>query len=847
MKRLLQAFVNQNPLAPLISKVLKDFQPIKTLKALLEDAKDIIDAFSFWSSSTAAVSLAQEESEETYRGRARERLEVKRYGKALKHFQNHELVSLEGHVVPKSFIGLDAMTTQFVDVGISEMARCEVTLCEVARCEEVRRDMERCEVHKRLEAFLRREEVKQQLVSFSLIPITELWFTASLSVSSHISIEAGLPYEVSDDLLDGVLEKMQIDKIVQIKPPIISARFVFEPSAELLIELRAAMSGMADLLLKADGMAFTINLAGVPGSVGSGQAPAITSKPPDFTESYLQPTGAFQVNAGVRFRTRAVAKMQLCLFATICGGITIDYDHDAMVGADAALTHTAAPNARNSMGTGTTLYCDYSASDLQTYNSLVHDPLNSIVATVGFWYYVTLPKVVVYPEVNAMSCGKAITVWYDSLRDKTFAVIANDQLKAKQTQAEQHVEYKHWLTTSDVPFFVRDTRLMAWATSFGSQASPCLEDHPGRIYLFPATICPPPSPPALPPPPSPPPRLQLESGADVWLSVIHSGRWLSCSSTSCSASSTNCPNSTLRRLSTAVDDSCYYERFRIYRDSGTGAISNGDEVFLKHVKDQWFGCSTTSCDRSRTCPATRRTSSRCSGERFAIYNGDNSGPIYASDVVYADTFIFLKHVHTGGWLRCTTGGCEVTSSCPNDVLQRASSTSCPGETFGIFAPSPPPAIVSGDIVWLQKDSNRRWLSCDNSGCTASKSCPDDPTRRTYANGGCFGERFMIYSSANSGALTYGDSVYLEHVALDWLQCSATRCDANATCPSSPAMRATGSCNGEHFKIYNTYGMGPIYQGDVVWLQRADDDLWLQCSTSVCRTSASCPGSLKNRY
>lgn len=139
MKRLLQAFVNQNPLAPLISEVLKDFQPIKTLKALLEDAKDIIDAFSFWSSSTAAVSLAQEESEETYRGRARERLEVKRYGKALKHFQNHELVSLEGHVVPKSFIGLDAMTTQFVDVGISEVkpsSRCDSSpnpMCESAQ------------------------------------------------------------------------------------------------------------------------------------------------------------------------------------------------------------------------------------------------------------------------------------------------------------------------------------------------------------------------------------------------------------------------------------------------------------------------------------------------------------------------------------------------------------------------------------------------------------------------------------------------------------------------------------------------------------------------------------------
>jgi len=133
------------------------------------------------------------------------------------------------------------------------------------------------------------------------------------------------------------------------------------------------------------------------------------------------------------------------------------------------------------MQTYLTNYCEYTTSDLATYHNAVANSGHSMVAGVGFWYYITLPYIRVYPEVNVGSCGVALDSWFDSIRDKSFVSIANDNVKAKQSAADASSEaaFRHPLTSSDVPFLLRDTFVAA--AGFGTSNSACSSS---RMYLM---------------------------------------------------------------------------------------------------------------------------------------------------------------------------------------------------------------------------------------------------------------------------------------------------------------------------------------------------------------------------
>jgi len=156
---------------------------------------------------------------------------------------------------------------------------------------------------------------------------------------------------------------------------------------------------------------------------------------------------------------------------------------------------------------------------------------------------------------------------------------------------------------------------------------------------------------------------------------IKSRRWkfVRCDTRGCHPNS-GCPSSGDRSR-------CWGEQATIYNPAGHGRIMNGQVVWLKWARSHFLRCSNR-CETGADCPydANQRRNQGtdgCNGERFRIYNSQNSGEIQTGQTVW------FKHGRHQ-WLSCTdSGGCDVHADCPNDASKRevTSDTGCYGERF----------------------------------------------------------------------------------------------------------------------------------------------------------------------
>eukprot|EP00929_Paragymnodinium_shiwhaense_P013382 TRINITY_DN121243_c0_g1_i1.p1 TRINITY_DN121243_c0_g1~~TRINITY_DN121243_c0_g1_i1.p1 ORF type:complete len:2145 (-),score=544.07 TRINITY_DN121243_c0_g1_i1:84-6518(-) len=178
------------------------------------------------------------------------------------------------------------------------------------------------------------------------------------------------------------------------------------------------------------------------------------------------------------------------------------------------------------------------------------------------------------------------------------------------------------------------------------------------------------------------------------------------------------------------------DRFRLFADSAeSGApLMNGNTVYMRHERTlMWMQCDKL-CSSSSACPTSSNNVtdfSKCTRERFTIYNAAGSGAIRDGDIVY------LLHSNNR-FLLCDEAGdtCMVNGLCPAGPAQRqVMRDSCTGERFKLYAGyagqkdkqavaiSIGPSFnqlkcveMSGDTVTCAKnagDSGLRWKHSEN--------------------------------------------------------------------------------------------------------------------------------------
>jgi len=178
----------------------------------------------------------------------------------------------------------------------------------------------------------------------------------------------------------------------------------------------------------------------------------------------------------------------------------------------------------------------------------------------------------------------------------------------------------------------------------------------------------------------------------------------------------------------------------------------------------------------------------------AIYKTIPDNAIYSGDTVYLKS----KRLR---YMFCDGHKCHAQADCPFDVNNRASQ--CSGEQATIYNPTNSGPIMNGQVVWLQW-ANSHFLRCLEK-CETGATCPYNvESRKDESNDGpCYGERFVLYNSLNSGPILADQTVWLKMKRKNWLRCEQDRCDAEATCPESAQDRAvtqdTG-CSGERFVL-----------------------------------------------
>jgi len=189
-----------------------------------------------------------------------------------------------------------------------------------------------------------------------------------------------------------------------------------------------------------------------------------------------------------------------------------------------------------------------------------------------------------------------------------------------------------------------------------------------------------------------------------------------------------------------------------YSHGGVGnGINNGDVVWIKSKRYEYIYADTGGARAAAGCPnsaANRRnqnTHQGCWGERIRIYNAENTGPIQNGQVVWLKWPKFQ-------WLYCDTGSCRAAAGCPNDVNQRkiqSANQGCWGERFRIYNSENSGYIKHGHTIWL-KSAKFNWLYCDRGSCRAAAGCPNNVQNRAVTSDtGCWGERFVIHSAKDS--------------------------------------------------------------------------------------------------
>ena len=146
---------------------------------------------------------------------------------------------------------------------------------------------------------------------------------------------------------------------------------------------------------------------------------------------------------------------------------------------------------------------------------------------------------------------------------------------------------------------------------------------------------------------------------------------------------------------------------------------------------------------------------------------------------------------------------------------------------------------------MKNPDNGRWFQCygGDRWCRARAGCPEHAPWRDA--GGCEGERFQIFNSANSGDIMNGQTVWLKQLRFStWVQCSGSdNCLATAVCPADPAQRAvtedTG-CTGSRFQIFNSANSGVILYDQAIWLKHVHTNMWLECTKYYCKAISTCP-------
>jgi len=161
--------------------------------------------------------------------------------------------------------------------------------------------------------------------------------------------------------------------------------------------------------------------------------------------------------------------------------------------------------------------------------------------------------------------------------------------------------------------------------------------------------------------------------------------------------------------------------------------------------------------------------------------------IPGDDVVYNGDTVYLKHIRLR-YMYCDQHKCHANADCPSF----GDKTRCSGEQITIYNPTNSGPIMNGQVVWL-KWANSHFLRCLNEKdkCETGAGCPYSvEARKDESNDGCYGERFVMYNSLNSGPIMANQTVWLKLKRKDWLGCEGDRCDAFATCPENPQHRRT---------------------------------------------------------
>ena len=181
----------------------------------------------------------------------------------------------------------------------------------------------------------------------------------------------------------------------------------------------------------------------------------------------------------------------------------------------------------------------------------------------------------------------------------------------------------------------------------------------------------------------------LSHGDTIALQTFVRARWLSCSSTACTARS--CPNMIMMGNDW---DTCYGEVFQIYRASGPGRVRVGDLVglYYPNLPGKWFGCPGIGRGCVKTiCPghptiahgfAAQDNWYRCWGEVFRIYtNGKRNG-----DVINSGDDIMFYYIQEGNWISQPVTGNVAKFHCPGIVRPPPLSRFdvCPSETFKVW-------------------------------------------------------------------------------------------------------------------------------------------------------------------
>ena len=108
----------------------------------------------------------------------------------------------------------------------------------------------------------------------------------------------------------------------------VTMRFYIQPDIKLKFDIMLVTKGVAKLKIEAKDLGVHVNLVGF-------EKVDVT---PNVKGSYFEAAGSIQLSVGLRLSTKIYMGAQLCFVGFICGGLGLDFLHDAM--ASASTPHT---------------------------------------------------------------------------------------------------------------------------------------------------------------------------------------------------------------------------------------------------------------------------------------------------------------------------------------------------------------------------------------------------------------------------------------------------------------------------------------------------------------------------